>query len=60
MNVALILLTLNRNDLTKRVIDQNFFNCGLNADCFLVDNGSEDVNFNYPLKIMIYQKPKGV
>lgn len=49
MNIAVILLTLNRNDLTKRVINQNFFNCGLNADCFLIDNGSDiHENFNYP------------
>jgi GT2 family glycosyltransferase len=49
MNIAIILLTLNRNELTKRVINQNFFNCGLNADCFLIDNGSDiHENFNYP------------
>jgi len=49
MNIAVILLTLNRNELTKRVINQNFFNCGINADCFLIDNGSDiHENFNYP------------
>jgi GT2 family glycosyltransferase len=48
MKVAVILLTLNRNDLTQRVIDQNFFNSGYNADCYLIDNGSEQVNFKYP------------
>jgi GT2 family glycosyltransferase len=46
MNIAVILLTLNRNDLTKRVIDQNFFNSGYDADCFLVDNGSDQVPYD--------------
>jgi hypothetical protein len=45
MNIAVILLTLNRNDLTKRVIDQNFFNSGYNADCYLIDNGSDRVPY---------------
>ena len=45
MNIAVILLSLNRNDLTKRVIDQNFKNSGYNADCFLVDNGSDHVPY---------------
>ena len=45
MNIAVILLTLNRNDLTKRVIDQNFKNSGYNADCYLVDNGSDQVPY---------------
>ena len=45
MNIAVILLTLNRNDLTKRVIDHNFKNSGYNADCFLVDNGSDQVPY---------------
>jgi GT2 family glycosyltransferase len=48
MNIAVLLLTQNRNDLTQRVIDQNFFNSGYNADCYLIDNGSEQVNFKYP------------
>ena len=45
MNIAVILLTLNRNDLTKRVIDQNFFNSGYDADCYLIDNGSDRVPY---------------
>ena len=45
MNIAVILLSLNRNDLTKRVIDQNFKNSGYDADCFLVDNGSNQVPY---------------
>jgi GT2 family glycosyltransferase len=45
MNIAVILLTLNRNDLTKRVIDHNFKNSGYNADCFLIDNGSDQVPY---------------
>jgi GT2 family glycosyltransferase len=45
MNIAVILLTLNRNDLTKRVVDHNFKNSGYNADCFLVDNGSDQVPY---------------
>ena len=46
MNIAVILLSLNRNDLTKRVIDQNFKNSGYDADCFLIDNGSETMPIN--------------
>lgn len=45
MNIAVILLTLNRNDLTKRVIDQNFYNSGYDADCYLIDNGSDIVPY---------------
>ena len=48
MNIAVLLLTQNRNDLTQRIIDQNFFNSGYDADCYLIDNGSEQVNFKYP------------
>lgn len=40
MKVAVILLTLGRNNLTKQVIKQNFYNSGYDADCILVDNGS--------------------
>ena len=45
MNIAVLLLTQNRNDLTKRVVDQNFYNSGYDADCFLIDNGSESLPF---------------
>lgn len=48
MNIAVLLLTQNRNDLTQRIINQNFFNSGYDADCYLIDNGSEQVNFKYP------------
>ena len=46
MNIAVILLNLNRNHLAKRVVDQNFKNAGYNADCFLVDNGSDEVPYD--------------
>lgn len=45
MNIAVILLTQNRADLTKKVIDQNFHNSGYNADCYLIDTGSDEENF---------------
>lgn len=49
MKVAILLLAQNRHDLTQRVINQNFFNSGYNADCFLIDNGSDThETFNYP------------
>jgi len=48
MKVAILLLTQNRHDLTQRVINQNFYNSGYNADCFLIDNGSDrHETFNY-------------
>lgn len=50
MNIAVILLTQNREHLTQRIIDQNFYNSGYDADCFLIDNGSEEVNLKYPFK----------
>lgn len=46
MNIAVILLTQNRSDLTKKVIDQNFHNSGYDADCYLIDTGSEEEQFN--------------
>jgi len=46
MNIAVILLTLNRENLTKQVVDQNFYNSGYNADCYLIDNGSDHVPYN--------------
>lgn len=45
MNIAVILLTQNRADLTKKVIDQNFHNSGYDADCYLIDTGSDEENF---------------
>jgi GT2 family glycosyltransferase len=45
MKVAVILLTLGRNDLTKQVIKQNFYNSGYDADCILIDNGSTEKEF---------------
>lgn len=50
MNIAVILLTQNREHLTQRIIDQNFYNSGYDADCYLIDNGSEEVNLKYPFK----------
>lgn len=46
MNIAVILLTQNRADLTKKVIDRNFYNSGYNAHCYLIDNGSDESQFN--------------
>jgi hypothetical protein len=45
MNIAVILLTQNRADLTKQVIDRNFYNSGHDAHCFLIDNGSDEEQF---------------
>ena len=45
MNIAVILLTLNRSDYSIQVINQNFKNSGYNADCFLIDNGSNNKEF---------------
>lgn len=45
MKIAIILLSLDRVHLTKQVIEQNFYNAGYNADCFLIDNGSKIENF---------------
>jgi GT2 family glycosyltransferase len=67
MKVAVILLTLDRLELTKRVIDKNFYNSGLDADVFLIDNGSTKENFeavikHYPYFKKTYQfkKNKGI
>ena len=49
MKVAVILLTQNRFDLTTKVCQNNFYNAGIDADCFLVDTGSdESFGSNYP------------
>lgn len=54
MKVACILLTLDRPELTKQIIAQNFFNAGIGADVFWIDNGSTPENIqaimdlNYP------------
>ncbi len=45
MNIAVILLTQNRSDLTKQVIDRNFYNSGHDAHCYLIDNGSDEEQF---------------
>jgi GT2 family glycosyltransferase len=59
MKVAILLLAQNRHDLTQRVINQNFFNSGYNADCFLIDNGSDTLQlFNYPFTGYDYSKEK--
>jgi GT2 family glycosyltransferase len=51
MKVAILLLAQNRHDLTQRVINHNFYNSGYNADCFLIDNGSDTLRvFDYPFK----------
>lgn len=54
MKIACILLTLDRPDLTIRCINQNFFNSGLGADVFLIDNGSKKENFEAVLKAYPY------
>jgi GT2 family glycosyltransferase len=49
MKVAILLLAQNRHDLTQCVINHNFKNKGYDADCFLIDNGSDThETFNYP------------
>lgn len=66
MNIACIFITLDRSDLTLRCINQNFYNSGLNADVFLIDNGSEADNFEsivtaYPFKSAYrFVKNKGI
>lgn len=40
MKIAIILLTCGREEMTRQIIKQNFYNAGMDADCFLVDNGS--------------------
>lgn len=45
MKVACLFLTLNRSELSLKCINQNFFNAGISADVFLIDNGSEDANY---------------
>jgi glycosyltransferase involved in cell wall biosynthesis len=57
MKVAILLLTQNRHDLTQRVINQNFFNSGYDADCFLIDNGS-DTHENYGYQFAGYDLSK--
>lgn len=44
MKVACLFLMLDRLDLTKRCINQNFYNAGVSADVFLLDNGSKPEN----------------
>lgn len=59
MKVAILLLTQNRHDLTQRVINHNFYNSGYDADCFLIDNGSDTLRlFDYPFKDYNYSKEK--
>jgi hypothetical protein len=49
MNVAIILLSQNRFDLTTQVCQNNFYNGGVDADCYLIDTGSdESFGTNYP------------
>jgi GT2 family glycosyltransferase len=45
MKIAIIFLSLDRQHLAKQVIEQNFYNAGYNADCFLIDNGSTEEQF---------------
>lgn len=44
MKVGCILLTCGRADLTLQVIKHNFWNSGLDADVYLVDNGSPEAD----------------
>jgi GT2 family glycosyltransferase len=46
MRVACIFLTLDRPELSLRCIQQNFFNAGVDADVFLVDNGSKPASLD--------------
>lgn len=59
MNIAVILLMQNRFDLTTKVVQTNFFNAGLDADCYLIDTGSdESFGSNYPFAGFYASKEK--
>jgi GT2 family glycosyltransferase len=66
MNIACILLTCNRLYLTLQTIQHNFFNAEVDADVFLIDNGSEIENYNqilssYPFTdIYRFEENKGI
>jgi GT2 family glycosyltransferase len=66
MKVACILLTLDREDLARKVIAQNFFNAGVSADVFLIDNGSDPETFkrikeSYPFtKVHRFEYNQGI
>jgi GT2 family glycosyltransferase len=66
MKVACIFLTLDREDLTRKVIAQNFFNAEVSADVFLIDNGSDPETFkrikeSYPFtKVHRFETNQGI
>lgn len=67
MKVACIFITLDRPALTVKCIRQNFFNSGLDADVFLIDNGSTPENLQlfkteYPhfKKVYAFKENKGI
>jgi GT2 family glycosyltransferase len=66
MNIACIFLTCNRPELSLRTIQQNFFNAEVDADVFLIDNGSTFENFtkvslSYPFtNIYRFEQNKGI
>lgn len=67
MKVACIFLTLDRLELSIRCIQNNFYNSQLDADVFLIDNGSSPENYErtkaaYPhwKKTYQFKKNKGI
>lgn len=67
MKVACIFITLDRPELTVKCIRKNFYNSGLDADVFLIDNGSTADNLQlfkkeYPFfkKVHAFKKNEGV
>jgi GT2 family glycosyltransferase len=62
MKIAVILLTQNRFDLTAKVCQNNFYNAGIDADCFLVDTGSDESfgNNNYFKGFYTFKEKTGI
>lgn len=56
MKVGCILLTCGRPELTLQVIQHNFWNSGLDADVYLVDNGSSDEDHQRVLEAYLHFK----
>lgn len=56
MKIACIFLTLDRPVLSIRCIDQNFHNSELDADVFLIDNGSQKENLQLIKDAYNFQK----
>lgn len=56
MKVTVILLNHNRSNLTSKVIRQNFFNSGYNADVYLIDNGSHEREYHAVLSMFRFTR----